>query len=74
MSIGIFDYKELYTLYDSVLHEANFDYFRKLNRLNPNHINKLREINQEYHKDINNIKTLCDSDYLNISFSKESNI
>ena len=33
MSIGIFDYKELYTLYDSVLHEANFDYFRKLNRL-----------------------------------------
>ena len=29
MSIGIFDYKELYTLYDSVLHEANFDYFRK---------------------------------------------
>lgn len=73
MSIGIFDYKELYTLYDSVLHEANFDYFRKLNRLNPNHINKLREINQEYHKDINNIKTLCDSDYLNIGFFGETN-
>lgn len=73
MSIGIFDYKELYTLYDSVLHEANFDYFRKLNRLNSNHINKLREINQEYHKDINNIKTLCDSDYLNIGFFGETN-
>lgn len=73
MSIGIFDYKELYTLYDSVLHEANFDYFRKLNRLNPNHKNKLREINQEYHKDINNIKTLCDSDYLNIGFFGETN-
>ena len=73
MSIGVFDYKELYTLYDSVLHEANFDYFRKLNRLNPNHINKLREINQKYHKDINNIKTLCDSDYLNIGFFGETN-